>query len=602
MQKVLADVEHTSKQLKRFGKEVAELSRPFLLGVAGFVAAAAKQNNAMANSVEHLKRTFMKGAADIGMAFLPVVNRIGAELDRLVAAFEHLSPSVKAQIAHWAALGAEISIGAMVFSKVAGAVSAAAQGFGFALKAIQAIQAAGKVYALPFLAGAAAIAGTILLVGALRQAWDANMFGMQDTARGVWTSIAGYASKFAEVIGTVVKKAKDLFFDFLRWLLDKFGSLFKKLHIDVSGALDFGKDLVNWGDQLFTPEGLKSLMDDAESLYKSAKAVGENAADAIKKSWNEGLKTLGIDSLLQKLGAFKSTITGMFSGSGGAVSGPGGSGDYMQQIGHAYRIGSLTSTATGGAEVQNRQAEAFNNVVGSMTSRLGDLNDLMSSAAQGMEAGGPWGALAAVVADLLTRAKVFVDFVSKVGALIAKLADAIGILIGPLLRPVFELLKLVAEAIVGFVKGLIHAFSWVAGLFGGHVSTHEIDDAFKDLANATYDNIDATQGATAAVNDFAEALTNVPEGFKVALARFNAQDPASSVPAPSPVSSGGASYTPGGTGLNDSRYGITINVHGVTDPDEVADRVAQVLSDKVGRATGRGYTSTMGASRFAQEY
>lgn len=569
MQRVLADVEKVAKRLKRFGNDVAQIARPFLIGAVGLVAAAAKTNRAMANQMERLKGLFLTAASEIGMAFLPVVKQIGDGLSRLIAWFQHLSPETKQQIADWIMLGAKVAIGAMVFAKVAAGVAALAEGFSLVVGGLGAVAAVVSGLIVPLLAGAAAIAGVILLTGALKKAWESDFLYMRTIAQYFWDQQFGFVKEFAQIFTAAISNVRAFFVEYLRTFiagLQRVAAFIPGIGDKIKDALSFADSAIVIGNELVTPE----VEDKLGKFVEIAKNVGQAAADGIADSWREGLKALGIDTLLAKLGAAKDKIVGMFSGGGGNPK-------IVQTL--------------------EKQDAAFNQLKNKLVNSLGELGDIFNAASEGLQAtGSVFGALGAVVLELLTKSETFRHFVEKVGAVIGVLAEVIGAIAGPILRPLFEVLKAFAQSVIFLfrvVEKIYNAFNFLTGHRLQDIDTTAIDAAQEALAKVTWDSVDATTAATDAMNELADSLTNVPEGFKVAAARYGAQD-AVSAPAPAAINPD-AGMVPVGV----PSAGDTFIFQGITNPDAVAAAVQDVLEARESRRTARSF---VGTSRFAQEF
>jgi hypothetical protein len=178
---------------------------------------------------------------------------------------------------------------------------------------------------------------------------------------------------------------------------------------------------------------------------------------------------------------------------------------------------------------------------------------------------------------------------------LVELGKIIGIIIGPLMRPLFQALKIfgivltiINEAVARVAAAILHVVSWIvrgiAGLIGwipglGGVAKKMKDfakqldtygndaqknaDALKrargDLEHLNYgDTVDGVNALGDAARSTAEALLNIPTGFRIALDRFNATQPiplpnggttpTPTTPAPSPTPTGTATGGSSGSG------------------------------------------------------
>ena len=284
--------------------------------------------------------------------------------------------------------------------------------------------------------------------------------------------------------------------------------------------------------------------------------------------------------------------------------------------------------------------------------------------APGGPAGSAAGAAVGVMLELLTESTQFkklMDIITKVlqsvsdalgqvlepllpfYALLEPLATALGAIVAVLegvLRPQFEVLWAVLKpvvwvvlkvtevigsfwnALVGMLQGLLRALGGIS-IFGGHplsflndwanglekskVNVKGIDDALAKLNGATYDNVAAQEDQTDSQKKLTDAtekatasMTNVPTGYKVALARFQAANgdalrTAGGTGSPVPTGGGGAAAgigggssgggfgggPGGGTGRSQNLVQVFI------DGDEVLQRLQVRQSAQTQRQAGR---------------
>jgi phage-related protein len=324
------------------------------------------------------------------------------------------------------------------------------------------------------------------------------------------------------------------------------------------------------------------------------------------------------------------------------------------------------------------------------TQAFGRISELIQRFQEGMSAGGVWGGIIAVVAELLSSSQTFATMIQMTNNFIQFVADTIGkvlapvlpllastfnmiapllealvpvlemvmspiqaiapilellatlfqglapvitilgqilmamlnplsLLAGPIMKAFFQVVRVVAmgilyvvkgvgtvwNAIIGFIAGVFRALSKIPvvggafekmsrGLDSMKVPMDQVDGALNTLRNTSYDaaaansaasvaawqNADATKKAT-------EALTNVPSGFKVALSRFNAQDPVNGSPATpvgtSPIAPSPAAPTTGGN-VNIGQ----INIEAAEDPEETAQALYLEIKRNAGRRRGTG--------------
>lgn len=220
---------------------------------------------------------------------------------------------------------------------------------------------------------------------------------------------------------------------------------------------------------------------------------------------------------------------------------------------------------------------------------LGDLSNLINAGMQGFEVAGPWGAIAMVAAELLKRSQSFMTLLEQIAGFIQVVADQLGAILGPqffllgaVLKAITPIVKILMQVLGGplflALKGLglvilavvwalgvawnaiIGSVAWIfdtigdalniiwgglgdgmksiaASMRAGMVDIKGVENDMRNLRDMTMDVPDkpvtplddlgkAAGGAADTLNELNAALTNVPAGFKIAAARFNATGPA----------------------------------------------------------------------------
>ncbi|PTL79087.1 hypothetical protein [Vitiosangium sp. GDMCC 1.1324] len=104
-------------------------------------------------------------------------------------------------------------------------------------------------------------------------------------------------------------------------------------------------------------------------------------------------------------------------------------------------------------DMADRMQQARDALINKFLSRLGDAYAIAESAYQGFQMGGIWGAIIAVILDLLSRSQAFVDIVEMGNGAIKQIADSIGRLLEPMKPLVAALLQL--DVMVGQFLGPI---------------------------------------------------------------------------------------------------------------------------------------------------
>ncbi|KPJ59109.1 MAG: hypothetical protein AMJ46_12650 [Latescibacteria bacterium DG_63] len=276
---------------------------------------------------------------------------------------------------------------------------------------------------------------------------------------------------------------------------------------------------------------------------------------------------------------------------------------------------------------------------------LGTFSELARAAEEGGKSGGVWGAIVAVVARLLQMTEFFQRVVGHFNVIVNTMVMALDKLLAPL-APMLELMsnalivlanftmaiselsfgiEFVTKAVEWVADGLTTALDWIIEKWNNMISGLAnllgkiplVGDKLKDMAErltldytkqarATYESMfgdgvgadfsgfaDGLDKATSAVSEFGESLTNVPQGYKVALAQFNAMDAVAPMPA--------LQTTPTAAGTGGSRtVNNEVHIHGITDPEELYKEIKKVqeMDDFINtgtttRVAGSGVTTQL---------
>ena len=253
-----------------------------------------------------------------------------------------------------------------------------------------------------------------------------------------------------------------------------------------------------------------------------------------------------------------------------------------------------------------------------LVSSTGAAGEVAGGAMEGASAAGPIGALIGALVTLLKKTKFFSGIIVVLNAAINTMVMALDDLLKPL-RPLLksimktfvvfgsmamavnvfgnrteamaEILGWVAEQLDNFIGYLVARWNeWIERLasliedipFVGKMAKHlrkmkqdAVKDQMSDYEEAFGESLGEVFGtAKDAAEEFGESLTNVPAGFKTALARFNATDPNDAVGAALGAGAGASntSNTSSKTVTNNNEY----NFNGITDPREIYQKIREL--------------------------
>lgn len=452
LQEGLKSVEKFSKEVKKAANDVAAVSGVLTAFAGAMLKAGAGIDSGVAASLERLKQSFNAMAQQIAQLLLPAVNQLTSMVRTLADYINGLSPAQKAAISNFAMMAAEVGAVALVLGRVAQLGGTVAGVLGGLTKAIGAV-GIGNLVALVAVIGAIVIGVTLL-----HKAWRQNWGGIQDVVDSVVNGIAGGLGEFGQFVSKV--------FDFL---VDSVEAWVQSL----LNAVDAVQKLT--GSNFVDVEGLrgafKGLAGDLKSgeFFKSGiafgKKMGETIVDTIVEEWGPA-----VNALMSKFnGAFKrgQAGSGIGGGSGKIVSGAVG-GDMgisasiknLKELAGAgpdvkgQRLGQVSTAGGGGLELaQAREASAEfwqgmedvgSDTVGQfrlrmheftqglkqaakasigqisgalqfganmLMSKMGELGQVIQSGIQGFQSGGIWGAIIAVILELLSRFERFQEII-----------------------------------------------------------------------------------------------------------------------------------------------------------------------------------------------
>ena len=359
---------------------------------------------------------------------------------------------------------------------------------------------------------------------------------------------------------------------------------------------------------------------------------------ALKESWQAS----GIEDIFKTISDKFTTLVDKFkvASEGGAVEAPfemdmgspGGVARGFSPIAQlAPRANEIVLDLTTDAQrFAQRLGEAIDGVtssmVGAIQNRFGDLIQAVQSGG-----GDPLMTAVNVIGAFLARSKQFSTAMQMADGIIQQLADFLGQLIQPMLplivivqqmttaltalTPVFKVLEFAFRGVFWVLQQLGTSILWQWKALGTvwnkivqfvgwlleqiglgdmarslrdtvMIDTQALDDAMRTLQGTTYDSAAATAALANSANAAAEALTNVPTGYRTALARYYAQGDGSGTP----VSGGGGGG--GGAPVGGGGDAVVINI----SADLKRYMQVEARRDRYGRT---GTTATSPVARYA---
>ncbi len=421
-------------------------------------------------------------AISFGNVLLPAVKLVVGGLQSALDVVQSLSPEFKQA--------------AVVVAGVAAAMTGLFAATGTVLLALPLLpplfSAIGTTAALAFgpvlgtiAAVAAGIFGLILIVGAFRQAWDADLGGMR-------TSLMEFGSSVGELWQDIIGFLTEEFTKFADFFQEKFVLIASFLSgatpeeaAATLGEAQAGGGVLGIEDSsldAFTAT-LGAIADDTKEVFSGIGKTFEIGIDEIKDQALRLAKSLGIISPESKKTA---AALGVVAGAAGMtesnIAQLGGAAggvaeelefDFLGGIKEAFaaiaddlnQVADRAELAAGVDEAFTKMAAEFDAVAtgiggvlksagSGIVNALGEAGELVNAAISGAAEGGIWGAIIAVIAELLTQVDEFTS-----------ISDRLNEFLKPLLEGFNDLLKGIKPLIdldLGFIGT---AFALIGAIF-----------------------------------------------------------------------------------------------------------------------------------------
>lgn len=697
----LKSVERFSREVKKASADIGAVG----LGLTAFGGAALRMaadvDKGAKNALDNLSNSMRAAAVPIAQMLIPAVNQLALTVREVAGWIRSLDPDTKQTIATFARWGVEAGAVALVLGRLSGLIGVVAGAFKEVAFAVAGL-------GLGPLAGILAVVAAIAVgLPLLHQAWRENWLGIQETTRQVIETISGWwhtlVAQLMSGVSYFADKAIDVFSTVMKAVIDlqgMFGQITK-----LQG--NFAKDAIDSAAAAAkSAAGAGALADLFKSGFEKTKEAASAAAKSILNEWKLMFKELGLSfpKFSVPEGIAKPKDSKPIENKNWYAD------KYGVEPGHRMGLSRLGVAKADMLQVQ-QQADAAAKKMGEqlrwaaksfvsiLTSKMGEVGSIISSAVQGAQSGGIWGAVIAVILELVSRTKGFTDFMDVANGTLKQLTDALGPLVegifkaigkatavgtqiilpiidalqplfeglaealdstipilsllgtlfkalapvikafatiiglllklfGPVLRVIFEIVRVVLLIVLYVLKAIVDIWNWmveaiakavdaVVSFFTAGADQHagnwlrenlsaqsfsdDLGSSINELANASFDaaqaNADqAVAGAKAAnaTNDLAnnaqkvnESFQNIPTGYKVALARFNADNGG----AGGGGASGGGPVDPGalsplGPAWHEDRWVVdTINIT-TSNPEDTLDALQAEARRRAGRATG----------------
>lgn len=466
----LKSVEKFSNEVKKVAGATAQVTGALTAMAAGALALAATVDGPSKQALDSFKASAASVAVETTKILMPAIREVTHIFREFAGWLASLSPELRAQIGHYAALAAGVAVAAGALQKVSTIVGALAGLFSAVAGAMASI-GIGPIFAVLAVVGALGMA-----IALLHKAWRENWGGINQIVQNA----AQYLQDaFAGAI-TFVGKA-------WRWLIDQIKQVVM-LHLEAADDIQkaFGLDLFDFAG---VKSGLDGLFQDMKSgevitnAVAAAKDLGTAASRGFLEEWKLIFKELGLDAAFEKAkklfnargqahsGVDSSTIAytgeqwteaGEGPAKGGRLSGvlstarainaPNTRANVAVASNSAQRDKALADISAAGAAI----GAGLMTVGRGLANKLGDFGGLMNSLMSGDVVG--------AIIELMSRTKAFASLVKVANGAFQMLVNAMEPLTASLVPALSNVVGVVTSILVPVLASLAPIFKFVADL------------------------------------------------------------------------------------------------------------------------------------------
>lgn len=458
-------------------------------------------------SMNKMKSAIEGLAISFGRELAPHIKRTAARIGEIATIFNEMSPETKKFAAR-----ITIMAGALASAGVAvGLLGAALEPFQKALfgaaKGMTRLIMRSLGLLAPLAGIALAVAGLVTAIGFFRQAWVANMSGMQevtkkfvsgatkafDQLRGAMRTISKAGVFLAKTFGVIGEEEA---FDIMREMGKAADEEFGQNIIDVFGDI---KDAAVPVAKLIGGSFKDAFMEGVGFLQDSFGPAAAELGSVLQGKLKDALASGGItDELFKQLKGALDRVLGAGTGGGSRRGGAAGAAASVrpaqiaaegifasakQRIGEAFNDVSMFiaqppfqifAGLAAGAEVAGEnlamagkqmasklmptgeQLSATATMAGDQfLGALGEAGSSINAAIQGAEVGGPIGAIVAFFVDLATKTEGFGDIIGVVTDLMTDLTS----IMNPLMKVITPIIKTLGEMLTPIIAQLGTVFA-----------------------------------------------------------------------------------------------------------------------------------------------
>lgn len=592
-------IEKFGNDMKKVGAAAQQMAVIVNGAIAGSLVVASKLSDKVGAATGHLKTVMASFSVELATAVLPSVQSLTQKLSEILAWYQHLSPAQKESIAKWIQFTA-VALGAVaVLGKLGGAISAVAT----VVKMLAGITSLPLIVLLGALALVAV--GLVTAYGFVKEAME-GAFGPAMQAR---------VERMSGIVGGYV--------DMLRaWASgDTDAGFAAQQKIDKATSIQIPKS-----ESMF---GGKALGEVLKSSFERGAAELKKAIEGALPAWMTGKGTAGPARLYgEREKPEDDGVTGYAHkpnmGRGGGYTDVNPLNYYFNQLlreeeerlkGYRELGAKFRSVNERAIEDEQRARDAGlkafkEGLVSRFMSAAGKMGAILNNAIGAFQQAGVWGALISVVADFFMETQLFANIVrigneglsQTVGVLnmffraFGPITDIIKLINTAALWPLFIVLKSFGVLVLSIAKYFGEWVNSVIGaineVFGSNIAAINLDGLNENLDRLNSTTYEMATAATAGVNrldafgeavghaaaaavGFTESFTNIPSTFKLAAARFGAQDAGGGM---GPLVHGASPVTAGRSGQRGEIINININGNVIGGlPEDIVDQIEKAL-------------------------
>ena len=292
MTEAAKSIEETAGKLKGIGEEVGKVGLLLSAGIGGALALMAERSEPAKKLMDGFKDASVTLADEVVTAVTPALEALLDVMKMGIGVLQEMDPETKSMVGTLAALtaGAGMAVGAI--GQFSGVISGVVKGFQLLAGVMS-----GSVL-LSIGAIVIGIAGVILIVGAMKDAWDNNLLGVQDAVKGIKTVVMSAFSAVVQAVQKSIEFIRSSIVSILGYVKQTIDKLTAVAPESMKGIGQAMSDAVSGAiSVLEEPSTLKKVASDVLDMLTG---FASQAGADIGATWKKGLEATGITTLIEK--------------------------------------------------------------------------------------------------------------------------------------------------------------------------------------------------------------------------------------------------------------------------------------------------------------